>query len=134
MKGLSEIKWEPFLLNASAPNLTQEIMRVLKENEILITEWAPIHLANLLKRWFWKDGAEANALDVWHKTCAYLYLPRLKDDQVFQRAIEAGAGSQDFFGLAQGKEDGRYLGFSFGQSAGIFLNSAILKVVLIRNM
>lgn len=64
-KGMSEIRWEHFLINASTQNLTQEILRVLKENEILITEWAPIHLAKLLKTWFWKDDVpEVKAQDV----------------------------------------------------------------------
>jgi hypothetical protein len=56
--------------------LSQEIERVLKENELLITEWAPIHLASVLKAWFWKDDVrEVSALDVWQKSCQYLYLP-----------------------------------------------------------
>jgi hypothetical protein len=46
---------------------------VLKENELLITEWAPIHLANVLKSWFWKDGVkEASALNVWQQSCQQL--------------------------------------------------------------
>jgi hypothetical protein len=48
-KGLSEIQWEHFQVNPGAQNLSQEIERVLKENELLITEWAPIHLATVLK-------------------------------------------------------------------------------------
>jgi predicted AAA+ superfamily ATPase len=56
--GLSEIQWEHFPVNPGAQNLSQEIERVLKENELLITEWAPIHLAALLKTWFWKDGVQ----------------------------------------------------------------------------
>ena len=31
---------------------------MLKENELLITEWAPIHLAKVLKDWFWKDDVK----------------------------------------------------------------------------
>ena len=80
---------------------------MLRENELLITEWAPIHLHNVLKAWFWKDDAEASALTVWQQTCQQLYLPRLKDDAVFQAAMGAGAESRDFFGFAQGKEDAR---------------------------
>ncbi len=54
-RALSEVQWEHFPLNPGAPNPSQEIERVLKENELLITEWAPIHLASVLKTWFWKD-------------------------------------------------------------------------------
>ncbi|BCU07433.1 ATP-binding protein [Allochromatium tepidum] len=128
-KGLSEIQWEHFQVNPGAPNLSQEIERVLKENELLITEWAPIHLATVLKNWFWKDDVkEANALNVWQQTCRQLYLPRLKDDTVFQRTMAAGAESRDFFGFAQGKEDGRYVGFSYGKRTSPIMDSSLLLI------
>ncbi len=128
-KGLSDIQWEHFQVNPGAPNLSQEIERVLKENELLITEWAPIHLATVLKNWFWKDDVkEANALNVWQQSCQQLYLPRLKDDTVFQHTLAAGAESRDFFGFAQGKEDGRYVGFTFGKRTSLFLDSSLLLI------
>jgi hypothetical protein len=127
-KGLSEILWEQFPMNPGSATLPQEIERVLKENELLITEWAPIHLAHLLKQWFWRETAEANALNVWQQTCQQLYMPRLKDDGVFLRSMVAGAHSPDFFGFAQGKRDDHYLGFSFGKTAPLFLDSALMLI------
>ena len=128
-KGLSDIQWEHFQVNPGAPNLSQEIERVLKENELLITEWAPIHLATVLKNWFWKDDAkDTNALNVWQQSCQQLYLPRLKDDTVFQHTLAVGAESRDFFGFAQGKEDGRYVGFTFGRRTSLFLDSSLLLI------
>ena len=128
-KGLSEIQWEPFQVSSGAPNLSQEIERVMKENELLVAEWAPIHLATLLKTWFWKDDVkEVSALNVWQQTCHQLYLPRLKDDTVFHYTLSAGAESQDFFGFAQGKEGDRYLGFSFGKRTSLFLDSSLLII------
>jgi predicted AAA+ superfamily ATPase len=128
-KGLSEIQWEHFQVNPGAPNLSQEIERVLKENELLITEWAPIHLATVLKNWFWKDGIkETNALNVWQQSCQQLYLPRLSDDKAFQHTLAAGAESRDFFGFAQGKEDGRYVGFTFGKRTSLFMDSSLLLI------
>jgi len=102
---------------------------VLKENEILITEWAPIHLAKMLRDWFWKDDAkEVGALSVWQQTCQQLYLPRLKDEAVFKNTMGAGAVSLDFFGFAQGKEDDRYIGFTFGTCPMLFLDDALLLI------
>jgi len=128
-KGLSEIQWEHFQVNPGAANLSQEIERVLKENELLITEWAPIHLATVLKNWFWKDGVkETNALNVWQQSCQQLYLPRLSDDRTFQYTLAAGAEGRDFFGFAQGKEDGRYVGFTFGKRTSPILDSSLLLI------
>lgn len=128
-KGLSEIQWEHFQVNPGAQNLSQEIERVLKENELLITEWAPIHLVTVLKNWFWKDDIkDTSALNVWQQSCQQLYLPRLKDDTAFQQTMGAGAESRDFFGFAQGKEDGRYVGFTFGKRTSLFLDSSLLLI------
>jgi hypothetical protein len=128
-KGLSEIQWEHFQINPGAQNLSQEIERVLKENELLITEWAPIHLNKVLKDWFWKDDVkDVSALNVWQQSCQQLYLPRLKDDTAFQQTMGIGAESKDFFGFAQGKEDGRYVGFTFGKRTSLFLDSSLLLI------
>jgi len=128
-KGLSELRWEHFQVNPGAQNWSQEIERVLKENELLISEWAPIHLAKVLKDWFWKDDAkETSALNVWQQSCQQLYLPRLKDDTVFQMTMAAGAESREFFGFAQGKEDGRYVGFSYGKRTSPILDTSLLLI------
>jgi predicted AAA+ superfamily ATPase len=128
-KGMSQVQWEHFPLNPGSANASQEIERVLKENELLIAEWAPIHLASVLKAWFWKDDIrEVSALDVWQKCCQYLYLPRLKDDVTFQTTVGAGADSRDFFGIAQGMGEGRYVGFSFGKKTSVFMDSSLLLI------
>lgn len=128
-KGLSELRWEHFQANPSAQNWAQEVERVLKENELLISEWAPIHLAKVLRDWFWKDDSkEVSAINVWQQSCQQLYLPRLKDDIVFQRTLGAGAESRDFFAFAQGKEQEKYLGFIYGKSTTPILDSSLLLI------
>lgn len=128
-KGVSDIAWEHFQINPATANRMQEIEQVLKDNELLISDWAPIHLANLCKTWFWKDEApEVKALDVWQKSCSYLYLPRLRDDNVLRNTLAAGAGSRDFFGFAYGKEGERYVGFQFGKATSPILDDAMLLV------
>ena len=62
-KGIGELQWDHFQINPAAVNRTEEIEKVLKEHELLITEWAPIHLAKMLQTWFWKDGAQSLTLD-----------------------------------------------------------------------
>jgi predicted AAA+ superfamily ATPase len=127
--GVSEIKWEAFPLNPSSPDLGKELALVLRENELVISEWAPIHLAKMLTTWFWKaEVVEVGALEVWQKTCQYLYLPRLKDEEVFRRALVAGAGSTDFFGFAYGKEAGKYTGFSFGKLPAPVFDGSLLII------
>ncbi len=128
-RGVGELKWEEFQLNTSALDFSQEIAGVMREHELLITEWAPIHLFGMLKDWFWKPEAqEVGALDVWQKTCQYLYLPRLRNDEVFRSAIAAGTASRDFFGLAYAKEDGKYVGYSFAKATMPTLDGSLLLI------
>jgi predicted AAA+ superfamily ATPase len=128
-KGISEVAWEQFQINPAAVNRMQEIEQILKENELLITDWAPVHLANLLKTWFWKDDVPAvNGLDIWQKSCAYLYLPRLRDAEVLRMTLAAGASSRDFFGFAYGREGDRYIGFHLGKTTSPILDESLLLV------
>lgn len=126
---ISDIEWEPFPLNTAAQSIPKTIDQVLRDNELLISEWSPIHLHNLLKQWFWKpDHDEILAREVWQHMCRQLYLPRLKSESVFTAALQAGSTRRDFFGLAQGKEAGRYLGFTFGVATMPFTDSGMLLI------
>ena len=125
---LGEIKWEPLALSTSASNFTQEIQTKLKDHELLIQEWAPIHLRNLLQKWYWKDALEADALRVWNDSCRYLYLPRLKEEGTFRAALKEGASSTDFFALAYGKDGDKYEGFSFGSATTPILDASLLLI------
>lgn len=128
-KGISDISWEHFQINPAAINRMQEIEQILKDNELLITDWAPVHLANLLKTWFWKEDAPAvGALDIWQKSCAYLYLPRLRDADVLRQTLAAGASSRDFFGFAYGRDGDRYVGFQLGKATTPILDESLLLV------
>lgn len=126
---MGDIEWEMFPLNPAVLGLGKEVDRVVAENELVIREWAPIHLGNTLKRWFWKDGVvDQPALEVWQKSCQYLFFPRLSEASVMQSAIAAGAVSRDFFGLAYGKDEGRYQGFSFGHSTSPIMDGSLLLI------
>lgn len=126
-KTVLPMRWEHFALNTGSPHFTKEIERVMTEHELLIERWSPIHLDKLLRAWFWKDGLrDVEALDVWQKTCQYLYMPRLKDSNVFRDTLGEGSSSQDFYGLAMGRRDDKYLGFTFGERAMVHLDSNLI--------
>ena len=124
-----QLEWEAVQISPTAPKLIQEIEERLREEEWVIYEWSPIHLRNLLKQWYFKDGkAEVNALKVWQDTCHYLFMPRLVNDQVFRDAIAMGVETEDYFGFAAGKDGDHYLGFVFGQPATIVLDESSLLI------
>lgn len=128
-KGVEDLHWERLPLNPAATSISKEIEQVARDNEAVVTEWAPIHLHRLLKDWFWKpDAPETAALDVWQKTCQYLYMPRLAASPVFQSALTAGTGARDFYGLAYGREDGAYRGFTYGKPTTPVLDGTLLLI------
>ena len=67
-------------------------------------------------------------MDVWQKTCYYLYFPRLKDDSVFRASLALGTGSKEHFGIAYGKEGEKYIDFSFGKPTPPILDGALLLI------
>ena len=125
--GVSDIEWEAFSLNPAKPGLGKEIDQALTENELVIQEWAPVHLHNLLKTWFWRDGViDVPAMEVWQKSCSYLYFPRFAKSTVLQTTVAAGAPSRDFFGVASDKTAEGYRGFSFGRMTTPFMDALLL--------
>ncbi|GIX25472.1 MAG: hypothetical protein KatS3mg122_2703 [Caldimonas sp.] len=42
--------------------------------------------------------------------------------------MAAGAESREFFGFAQGKEDGRYIGFSYGKRTSLIMDASLLLI------
>ena len=106
---------EAFPLNTSGGSIANELQRVCDENELVITTWSPIHLRDVLKDLYWKDGrTAAGALAFWEDSLRYLYLPRLQSKEVLSQAIRAGATSRDFFGTAYGQAGETFDGFHFG--------------------
>jgi len=125
--GVGDIEWDSHTVNPAVQSLGNELSRVLTENELVIHEWAPTHLHALLQKWFWKDGVvDIAAIDVWQKSCQYLYFPRLAKSTVMQGTIAAGAASRDFFGLAYGKQESGYQGFSLGQATSPLMDALLL--------
>lgn len=128
-KGIGDLQWEHFQINPAAVNRSEEIEKILKEHELLIAEWSPIHLLNLMRSWFWKDDiAAVGAVETWQKTCCYLYLPRLRDADTLRATISAGVTSRDFFGIAYGQQDDRYQGFHFAENTSVIFDDSLLLI------
>ncbi len=128
-RNLTETVWERLPIPGGTTNLISEIERQLRENEMVIERWAPVHLKHALDQWFWNNNAPyRKAMDVWQATCRYLYLPRLGSKSVFTQTISDGLPSRDFFAIAQGLEEEKFLGFSFGKAGLAILDSSALLV------
>jgi predicted AAA+ superfamily ATPase len=119
---------EVFPLNTGSSNLGGEIERVCLDNELVITKWSPIHLRRILQELYWKAEKPAiEAMVFWEDSLRYLYLPRLKNREVFAEAIAVGVSSHDFFGTAYGPYDGKFDGFKLGDG-NVQLDDTLLLI------
>ncbi len=129
VKGKPTLNWEVVSVSPTSPNLIQAIEEKLPEEEWMIYEWSPIHLRNMLKQWYLKEGVnDVSAMKVWQDSSHYLYLPRLVNDNVFRNAMSHGVESEDYFAFASGKEGDRYLGFTFGRGSISTLDDSSLLI------
>lgn len=86
-----------------------------------------------LDRALWREADHINTRQLWEYLCSYLYLPRLRDQDVLRRAIEEGistVASSDVFAYAGGYDEasGRYLGLVDGGGGSVVLDSRSLLV------
>jgi hypothetical protein len=104
----------------------------LVRDEELITQWSPATLRIELDRWLWKDQQHLSVKQLWEYLASYLYLPRLRNEQVLVDAIRNGVGSLtwgDYFAYASAvREDGYYVGLIAGNLPGITLDSSSVIV------
>ena len=112
----TKIEVESYSLNVSGNAAANEVERVCLENELVIKVWSPIHLREKLRQIYWRNDTVAiPAKTFWEDTLRYIYLPRLRNQDVLNQAIRAGASSRDFFGLAESQFGGKFEGFKFGE-------------------
>ncbi|MEZ4494699.1 MAG: DUF499 domain-containing protein [Dehalococcoidia bacterium] len=101
----------------SLGTIAHRVSSALQHEERLLESWSPMFLKRELERWFWPQGLDHISIKkLWEENLTrYPYLPRLKDRDVFLKAIQDGATSRDFFGYAHGHDGSKYVGLSFGQ-------------------
>ena len=107
--------------------------RKLASEELLLTNLGAVRLKMELDRALWRDADHINTRQLWEYLCSYLYLPRLRDQGVIQRAIEEGistVASSDVFAYAGGydEESGRYVGLRTGGGDPMLIDSSSLLV------
>ena len=127
--GLSTVCWEDEALSLAGVNYDIAITNAVRDKEWVIKAWAPIHLRDLLQKWFWKEGQpDAPANKVWLDTCRYLYMPRFSSGEVFISAVSEGIKSNEWFGYAAAKDGKGYKGLLFEKLGSVYLDGDALLV------
>ena len=117
-----DIEWEEYRLSVKDSPILQA-SRKLSHEEHLITTYAPARLTlEILNDYVWKNANHIDLKTLWKYLTNYLYLPRLKNEQVLLDAIADGVGKDLFFweenfAYANGFDEAtvKYLGLKAGQ-------------------
>jgi predicted AAA+ superfamily ATPase len=127
--GRPVMKWEVTPVSSGGSSFIAAIENKLKEEEWVIYEWSPIHLSNVLKQWYFKEGqSEVITRKLLNDFASYLYLPRLASEAVLKTTISQGIIADEFFGYAQGRSEGRYSGLTIGAPAQVIIDEISLLV------
>lgn len=130
-EGTNPIEWSVSRLQGG-DNLVTRVAKKLKNEQQLITEWSPALLRMELDRWLWKDTNHIRIKQLWEYMTQYLYLSRLRDEEVLISTIRSGVGSLiwgDYFAYASAvKEDGTYIGLVAGSIPAVTLDQESVLV------
>jgi hypothetical protein len=129
-EGTNPIEWQASRLQGD--QFVGRVSRKLKNDQQFITDWSPALLRMELDRWLWKDANHLSVKQLWEYMAQYLYLSRLKDENVLVSAIRNGVGSLtwgDYFAYASAiKEDGSYMGLLAGSLPSVTLDGVSVVV------
>lgn len=125
--GSMDIEWEVEHVAGGGESIVAKMARKLLSDEAAIQAWAPALLKMELDRVLWKNSDHIQVKQLWEYLCSYCYLPRLSGYGVLEDAIKRGLESREYFGIAAGFSDGRYMELSLGEAKS-FVNSSDLLV------
>ena len=127
------VVWQEIRVQGEEP-LAVRASRKLRNEDMLITAYAPTLLRGQLDRIPLWRGDHVGVRQLWEDLAQYIYLPRLKDSEVLLTSIRSGLAmltwQQESFAYAQGYDERqqRYLGLLADQGASVTLDSSSLLV------
>ena len=94
----------------------EAVERALVREDLLIREWAPKFLKQMLANVYFKNGVtEVSIRRVWTDMASFYSLPRISSADVFLMAVQRGVSEGGLFGYARGRDGEKYEGFKFGE-------------------
>ena len=109
------IQWESDRISGGTDSIVSKASRCMQQQEQLITKWAPALLLMELDDILWKESNFIQIKKLWEYLCTYCYLPRLADYSVLEDAIQKGVNSSEYFALAAGYSNERYIDLKFDE-------------------
>jgi len=107
--------WDESRISGGTDGIVSKAAKKMEQAEHIITKWAPPLLRMQLSDVLWGDNSEIAIKKLWEYLSTYCYLPRLASYDVLEETIRNGVNSDQFFALAEGYADGRYMGLRYNE-------------------
>jgi hypothetical protein len=104
---MKQIQWDAGKLPGMEPIIKKAAAK-MKQNEQIITKWAPMLLWMELENLLWKDSDHIQVKQLWEYLTTYCYLPRLASFSVLEDCIRSGIANTEAFALATSFDGDRY--------------------------
>jgi len=128
-----EVEWADVRLQGKE-GLAVRASKKLVHEEALLVQMGPARLRHELDRALWKNSAHVGLKQLWTYLASYLYLPRLRDQEVLVNAVQDAITTtvdDDTFGYAERWDEieGRYRGLKLSGGGRVFLdgNAVLVK-------
>ncbi|MDR7897417.1 MULTISPECIES: Swt1 family HEPN domain-containing protein [unclassified Thermosynechococcus] len=114
-----KIEWRETRLQGQASPIVQASDKAVHEGDLLPNYSATNLRLEALDKYLWRQSDHIDLKQTWECLTRYLYLPRLKNQEVLLKAVRSGVASTvwaDNFAYAEGVDDqtGKYLGLQVG--------------------
>ncbi len=123
---MKTIVWEVTRISGGSDSIVSKAAKKMIQNETVIVKWAPALLLMELDNLLWRDDDSISIKKLWDFLCTYCYLPRLTNYSVLEDSIRSGLNSTEYYAIAAGKTEERFIDLKYNQHVGIIENSAYL--------
>lgn len=128
---MKTVIWDIIRISGGTDTIVSKAAKKMIQNEALITKWAPALLLMELDSVLWKESDSITVKKLWDYLCTYCYLPRLANYNVLEEAIRSGLNSTEYFAIAAGRNDERFIDLKYNQYVGIIANSDYLVKIVV---
>lgn len=134
---IKTVLWEHVRMSGVTDSIVSKAGNYMIQNDWLITKLSPALLLMELDRKLWKNSDSIEIKQLWSHLCTYCYLPRLASFEVLRDTVISGVNSKEYFAIAGGKNDERFIDLKFNQliesversDCLVKINSALMQIV-----
>lgn len=127
---MKTVVWDQIRISGGNDSIISKAAKKMIQNEALISKWAPALLLMELDQVLWRESDHISIKKLWDYLCTYCYLPRLAGYEVLEETIRNGVNSADYFALAAGFSDNRYLELRYNLLVAFIDRSNLLVKVV----